>query len=199
MPVGLPKIAFPIPITDDDEEPESNGLYRRRVLILGGEITSELANLMTGALIYFSLVDSSKKFKFFINSLGGSVIDGTAIHDTIYTLAAPVDTIVIGIAASMASFVLNAGTSRIAFPYARVMMHQPSTPYLDEKNVDIFMEVTEIKKMYDNIIDSFSKRALKPHAQIKADMERDFSMSAIEAQKYGLIDLIGGEDLFKFP
>nr|AVM82086.1 clp protease proteolytic subunit [Adenocalymma cymbalum] len=199
MPVGLPKIPYPLPIADDEEESESNGLYRRRILILGGEITSELANVMTGALIFFSLADSSKKFKFFINSLGGSVIDGMAIYDTIDTLLAPVETIVMGIAASMACFILNAGTSRIAFPNARVMMHQPSTPYLDEKNVDIFMELKEIKKMHDTIIDSFSKRTLKPRTKIKADMNRDFSMSAIEAQEYGLIDLIGGEDLFKFP
>nr|AVM84023.1 clp protease proteolytic subunit [Adenocalymma hypostictum] len=199
MPVGLPKIPYPIPITDDDEESECNGLYRRRILILGGEITSNLANVMTGALIFFSLADSSKKFKFFINSLGGSVIDGIAIYDTIQTLLAPVETIVIGIAASMACFILNGGTSRIAFPHARVMMHQPSSPYLDEKNVDIFLEVKEIEKMRDIIIDGFRKRTLKSRTKIMADMERDLSMSAIEAQEYGLVDLIAGENIFEFP
>nr|AVM82167.1 clp protease proteolytic subunit [Adenocalymma juliae] len=199
MPVGLPKIPYPIPIPDDDEESECNGLYRRRILILGGEITSDLANVMTGALLFFSLADSSKKFKFFINSLGGSVIDGIAIYDTIQTILAPVETIVMGMAASMACFILNGGTSRIAFPHARVMMHQPSSPYLDEKNVDIFLELKEIKKMHDIIIDGFRKTTLKSRTKIMADMERDLSMSAIEAQEYGLVDLIGGENVFEFP
>nr|YP_009446545.1 clp protease proteolytic subunit [Adenocalymma allamandiflorum]ATY47805.1 clp protease proteolytic subunit [Adenocalymma allamandiflorum] len=199
MPVGLPKIPYPIPIPDDDEDSECNGLYRRRILILGGEITSDLTNIMTGALLFFSLADSSKKFKFFINSLGGSVIDGIAIYDTIQTILAPVETIVTGMAASMACFILNGGTSRIAFPHARVMMHQPSSPYLDEKNVDIFLELEEIKRMHDIIIDGFSKTTLKSRTKIMADMDRDLSMSAIEAQEYGLVDLIGGENIFKFP
>nr|AVM82958.1 clp protease proteolytic subunit [Adenocalymma adenophorum] len=199
MPVGLPKIPYPIPIDDDDEESECNGLYRRRILILGGEITSDLANIMTGALLFFSLADSSKKFKFFINSLGGSVIDGIAIYDTIQTILAPVETIVTGMAASMACFILNGGNSRIAFPHARVMMHQPSSPYLDEKNVDIFLELDEIQKMHDIIIDGFRKTTLKSRTKIMADMDRDLSMSAIEAQEYGLVDLIGGENIFKFP
>nr|YP_009446799.1 clp protease proteolytic subunit [Adenocalymma bracteatum]ATY48060.1 clp protease proteolytic subunit [Adenocalymma bracteatum] len=199
MPVGLPKIPYPLPNDDDDEEPECNGLYRRRMLILGGEITSQLANVMTGVLIFFSLADSSKKFKFFINSLGGSVIDGIAIYDTIQTLLAPVETIVMGIAASMACFILNGGNSRIAFPHARVMMHQPSSPNLDEKDVEFFLEVEEIKRMHDIIIDGFSKTTLKSYDTIKADMKRDLSMSAIEAQEYGLVDLIAGENIFEFP
>nr|AVM83358.1 clp protease proteolytic subunit [Adenocalymma coriaceum] len=200
MPVGLPKIPYPLPDDDDDEESECNGLYRRRMLILGGEITSELANVMTGVLIFFSLADSSKKFKFFINSLGGSVIDGIAIADTIETILAPVETIVTGIAASMASFILNAGNSRIAFPHARVMMHQPSfSSYLEENDVDFFLEMDEIKRMHDNIIKGFSKRTFKSYETIKADMKRDLSMSAIEAQEYGLVDLIGGENIFEFP
>nr|AVM83527.1 clp protease proteolytic subunit [Adenocalymma dusenii] len=201
MPVGLPKIPYPLENDDDDEEPECNGLYRRRMLILGGEITSELANVMTGVLIFFSLADSSKKFKFFINSLGGSVIDGVAIYDTIQTLLAPVETIVMGIAASMACFILNGGTSRTAFPHARVMMHQPSVSMsdLEEKDAELFLEVDEIQRMYDVIVDGFRKTTLKSYETIKADMKRDLSMSAIEAQEYGLVDLIAGENIFQFP
>nr|YP_009446884.1 clp protease proteolytic subunit [Adenocalymma cristicalyx]ATY48144.1 clp protease proteolytic subunit [Adenocalymma cristicalyx] len=196
MPVGLPKITFPI--IQDDEDSECNGLYRRRILILGSEITSDLANILSGALIFFSLMDSSKRFKFFINSLGGSVIDGIAIYDTIQTLLAPVETIVIGIAASMACFILNGGTSRIAFPHARVMMHQPGSPYLDDETVDIFIEMMEIEKMRDLIIDGYTKTTFKLRTEIMADLERDLSMSAIEAKEYGLVDLISGENVFEF-
>nr|AVM84469.1 clp protease proteolytic subunit [Adenocalymma validum] len=187
MPVGLPKIPLPIlDPDDDDEESDCNGLYRRRILILGSEITSELANILSGALIFFSLADSSRKFKFFINSSGGSVIDGIAIYDTIQTLLAPVETIVMGVAASMACFILNGGTSRIAFPHA-------------DKNVDIFMEMKEIEKMRDFIIDGYRKTTLKSRTKIMADLERDVFMSAIEAKEYGLVDLISGENIFEFP
>nr|YP_009447054.1 clp protease proteolytic subunit [Adenocalymma pedunculatum]ATY48315.1 clp protease proteolytic subunit [Adenocalymma pedunculatum] len=187
MPVGLPKIPLPIlDPDDDDQESDCNGLYRRRILILGSEITSELANILSGALIFFSLADSSRKFKFFINSPGGSVIDGIAIYDTIQTLLAPVETIVMGVAASMACFILNGGTSRIAFPHARVMMHQPSSPYL-------------VEKMRDFIIDGYRKTTLKSRTKIMADLERDVFMSAIEAKEYGLVDLISGENIFEFP
>nr|AVM82337.1 clp protease proteolytic subunit [Adenocalymma scabriusculum] len=196
MPVGVPKIIIHY---DDDKDPECNELYRRRVLILGGEINPEVANVLTGVLLFFNIVDPIKKFKFFINSLGGSVIDGVALYDTIDTLDAPVDTIVLGIAASMACFVLNAGTSRIAFPNARVIMHQPSSPYLDKKDAEIFLEVREMTRMQHVIIESFSKKTLKPYMEIKADMKRDFSMSAIEAIEYGIVDLIAGKDIFKFP
>nr|YP_009476900.1 clp protease proteolytic subunit [Adenocalymma divaricatum]AVM81404.1 clp protease proteolytic subunit [Adenocalymma divaricatum] len=199
MPVGVPKIPYPLPNADDDEESECNGLYRRRMLILGGEINSEIANVLTGALIFFSLADSSKKFKFFINSHGGSVIDGIAIYDTIQTLAAPVETIVMGLAASMACFILNGGTSRIAFPHARVIMHQPSSPYLDEKDADLFLELEEIIRMHAIVLDGFSKTTLKSPAAIRADMQRDLSMSAIEAQEYGIVDLIAGKHIFEFP
>nr|YP_009477154.1 clp protease proteolytic subunit [Adenocalymma trifoliatum]AVM81659.1 clp protease proteolytic subunit [Adenocalymma trifoliatum] len=199
MPVGLPKVPHTFQNDDDDEESECYGLYRRRMLILGGEITSELANVMTGVLIFFSLADSSKKFKFFINSLGGSVIDGIAIYDTIGTIRAPVETIVTGIAASMACFILNGGNSRIAFPHARVMMHQPSSPYLDEKEVNLFLEMEEIKRMHRTIINGFCKTTLKSYETIKADMKRDLSMSAIEAQEYGLVDLIAGKHILEFP
>jgi ATP-dependent Clp protease, protease subunit len=97
-----------------------NGLYQRGILILGSEITSENANILSGALIFFSLADSnsSREFKFLINSPGGSVIDGIAIHDTIDTLPSPVETTAVGVAASMACFILNGGTSRTAFPHA---------------------------------------------------------------------------------
>nr|YP_009447307.1 clp protease proteolytic subunit [Adenocalymma candolleanum]ATY48567.1 clp protease proteolytic subunit [Adenocalymma candolleanum] len=178
---------------EEDKDSDCNGLYQQRILILGAEITSELANILTGALIFFSLKDPTKRFRFFINSFGGSVIDGVAIYDTIDTLRAPVETIVMGMAASMACFILSGGTVRIAFPNARVMMHQPSSPYLDEKNVDIFLEVDQIQKMRAMIVDGFRRRTLQSAEKIIADMEKDLSMSAIEAQEYGLVDIIAEE------
>nr|WEV86886.1 clp protease proteolytic subunit [Lundia spruceana] len=206
MPVGIPKIPFLIPDDEDededeDEEIECNGLYERRILILGSEITSENANILSGALIYFSLVDSSKEFKFFINSPGGSVIDGIALYDTIDTLTAPVETTAVGVAASMACFILNAGTLRTAFPHAWVMMHQPSSSISDVAMEDTVLEMQVIEKIRDCIIDGYRTRTFKSRTQIMDDLEKDVFMSAIEAKEYRLVDRILGEngENFEFP
>nr|AVM82606.1 clp protease proteolytic subunit [Cuspidaria floribunda] len=195
MPVGLPKIPLLISNDEDeDDEIECNGLYERRILILGSEITSENANILSGALIYFSLKDSSKEFKFLINSPGGSVIDGIAIYDTIDTLLAPVETTAVGVAASMACFILTAGTSRTAFPHARVMMHQPSSSISDVVMEDTVLEVQVIEKIRDSIIDGYRRRTLKSRTEIMDALEKDVFMSAIEAKEYRLVDSIVGEN-----
>nr|YP_010953765.1 clp protease proteolytic subunit [Tanaecium tetramerum]WMU99878.1 clp protease proteolytic subunit [Tanaecium tetramerum] len=192
MPVGLPKV--PLLIPKDEDEDEDNGLYEKRILILGSEITSENANILSGALIYFSLMDSSKEFKFLINSPGGSVIDGIALYDTIDTLLAPVETTAVGIAASMACFILTAGTSRTAFPHARVMMHQPSSSIPDVRMDNTVMEMQVVEKIRDSIIDGYKRRTSKSRMEIMEALERDVFMSAIEAKEYRLVDRIVGEN-----
>nr|YP_009471270.1 ATP-dependent Clp protease proteolytic subunit [Anemopaegma oligoneuron]AVF97992.1 ATP-dependent Clp protease proteolytic subunit [Anemopaegma oligoneuron] len=201
MPVGLPKVPFLI--LDEDEEIEwtdiYNVLYQRRILILGSEITSENANILSGALIYFSLSDSSREFKLLINSPGGSVIDGIAIYDTIDTLLAPVETTAVGVVASMACFILTGGTSRTAFPHARVMMHQPSSSLSDVEMEDTVLEMQAIEKIRDCIIDGYRRTTLKSRTEIMDALEKDVFMSAIEAKEYRLVDSIVGENGFEFP
>nr|YP_009470976.1 ATP-dependent Clp protease proteolytic subunit [Anemopaegma chamberlaynii]AVF97600.1 ATP-dependent Clp protease proteolytic subunit [Anemopaegma chamberlaynii] len=202
MPVGLPKVPFLI-LVDEDEEIEwtdvYNALYKRRILILGSEITSENANILLGALIYFSLTESSGEFKLLINSPGGSVIDGIALYDTINTLVPPVETTAVGVAASMACFILSGGTSRTAFPHARVMMHQPSSSLSDVEIEDMVMEMQAIEKIRDCIIDGYKKATLKSRKEIMNTLEKDVFMSAIEAKEYRLVDHIVGENGFEFP
>nr|YP_010596208.1 clp protease proteolytic subunit [Tanaecium pyramidatum]WAJ60425.1 clp protease proteolytic subunit [Tanaecium pyramidatum] len=188
MPVGLPKIPFITP--DDEDKDKDNGLYERRILILGSEITSENANILSGALIYFSLVDSSKEFKFLINSPGGSVIDGIALYDTIDTLPASVETTAAGIAASMACFILTAGNSCTAFPHARVMMHQPSISIPEVRIDTSIMEMRVVEKIRDSIIDGYIRKTSKSRMEIMKALEKDVFMSAIEAKEYRLIDRI---------
>nr|AVM82510.1 clp protease proteolytic subunit [Anemopaegma arvense] len=197
MPVGLPKV--PVLIPDEDEEIECNELYQRGILILGSEITSENANILLGALIYLSLAGSVGEFKLLINSPGGSVIDGIALYDTIDILLQPVETTAVGVAASMACFILSGGTSRTAFPHARVMMHQPSSSFSDLKMEDIVLEMQAIKKIRDCIIDGYIRATLKSRKEITDTLEKDVFMSAIEAKEYRLVDCIVGEDGFEFP
>nr|YP_009662643.1 clp protease proteolytic subunit [Amphilophium dolichoides]QCU48165.1 clp protease proteolytic subunit [Amphilophium dolichoides] len=197
MPVGLPKVRFLS--LDDNEEIECNGLYQRRILILGSEINSENANIISGALIYFSLADFSREFKLLINSPGGSVIDGIAISDTMDTLLTPVETMAVGVAASMACFILNRGTSRIAFPHARVMMHQPSSSLSEVEMEDTVVEMQAIERIRDYIIDGYRITTLKSRKEIMDTLEKDVFMSAIEAKEYRLVDHIVGENGFEFP
>nr|YP_009662740.1 clp protease proteolytic subunit [Amphilophium carolinae]QCU48262.1 clp protease proteolytic subunit [Amphilophium carolinae] len=197
MPVGLPKVRFVS--LDDNEEIECNGLYQRRILILGSEINSENANIISGALIYFSLADFSREFKLLINSPGGSVIDGIAISDTMDTLLTPVETMAVGVAASMACFILNRGTSRIAFPHARVMMHQPCSSLSEVEMEDTVVEMQAIERIRDYIIDGYRITTLKSRKEIMDTLEKDVFMSAIEAKEYRLVDHIVGENGFEFP
>nr|YP_010334412.1 clp protease proteolytic subunit [Bignonia magnifica]YP_010334476.1 clp protease proteolytic subunit [Bignonia magnifica]UNH90333.1 clp protease proteolytic subunit [Bignonia magnifica]UNH90334.1 clp protease proteolytic subunit [Bignonia magnifica] len=134
--------------------------------------------------------------EFLINSLGGSVIDGIAIYDTIDTLLAPVETTAVGVAASMACFILNGGTSRTAFPHARVMMHQPSSSVSDVEMKELVLELQAIEKIRDCIIDGYRRTTFKSRTEITDALEKDVFMSPIEAKEYRLIDfIIGGGSL----
>ena len=121
MPVGVPKIAFEVP---GDDEATWVDLYHKlfydRLLFLGEEIESELANQVAGMMIYLSLADKTKDLYLFINSPGGEIMSGMAIFDTMQFVEAEVHTICMGMAASMASLILAGGeiTKRLAFPHA---------------------------------------------------------------------------------
>nr|YP_009868484.1 clp protease proteolytic subunit [Oroxylum indicum]QKG62891.1 clp protease proteolytic subunit [Oroxylum indicum] len=198
MPVGVPKIAFHLP-----EEEEAtwvdlyNRLYHQRILILGDEVNEETANQLIGLLVYFSLLDNTRDFFFFINSPGGSIIFGLGIFNIMQEVPPEVHTICAGIAASMASFLLIGGsfTKRIALPNAWVMIHQPASDLEECNTGDLVLDAGELLKLHNMIVKVYAQRTGKPFWIIYTDMERDVFMSATEALIYGIIDLIG-IDLF---
>ncbi|CAM9303863.1 unnamed protein product, partial [Hapterophycus canaliculatus] len=104
-----------------------NRLYRERIIFLGQEIDDELANQIIGVLLYLDSEDSTKPIYLYVNCPGGSVIAGLALYDTMQHIRSEVVTINVGLAASMASFILAAGSKgkRMALPHSRVMIHQP--------------------------------------------------------------------------
>ena len=127
-PIGVPKVAYRIPGSNQADWVDIyNRLYRERIVFLGQEITDELANQIIGVLLYLDHEDSSKPIYLYINSPGGSVNAGLALYDTMNHIRAPVITVNVGLAASMASFLLAGGKpgSRMALPHSRVMIHQP--------------------------------------------------------------------------
>nr|UDZ59558.1 clp protease proteolytic subunit [Limnophyton angolense] len=198
MPVGVPKVPFRIP---GDEEATwvdlYNRLYRDRLLFLGQEIKEEISNQITGLMIFLGLEDGTRDQFLFINSPGGSVLLGLSIYDTMHYVPPPVYTICMGVAASMASFILLGGeiTRRVAFPHARVMIHQPSSSYLKGTTRRLVLDSEEIIDIRGMIAMVYAQRTGQPLWVIHVDLARDLFMSATEAQAYGIVDLIGLDEL----
>lgn len=164
-------------------------LLNERVIFLGDEVNEATANLVVAQLLHLAYEDPKKDIKLYINSPGGSVYDGMAIYDTIQFIAPDVQTIGIGLQASMGAFLLSSGTKgkRFALPNARMMIHQPSSG-TQGKVTDQEITLREsifIKKRLNEIL---AKNTGQKLAKIEKDMDRDFWMSAEEAVKYGLID-----------
>lgn len=121
MPVGVPKVPFLLPGDDDASWIDLyNRLFQERLLFLGQEVNSEISNQIVGLMVYLSLEDKTKDLYLFINSPGGGVISGMAIFDTMQFVEAEVQTVCVGLAASMGSLLLVGGviTQRLAFPHA---------------------------------------------------------------------------------
>jgi len=192
MPLGVPKVAYRIPGAPNAEWVDIyNRLYRERIIFLGKEIDDRLANEIIGVLLYLDSEDNSKPIYLYINSAGGSVLSGLAIYDTLQHIKSPVITINVGLAASMASFLLASGEKgkRIALPHSRVMIHQAMGGAQGQAE-DIKVEAMQILTIHENIIKMYSKMTGKSEDVIREDIMRDNFMSAEEAKAYGLIDQV---------
>ena len=164
-------------------------LLNERVIFLGEDVNEHTANLVVAQLLHLAYTDPDKDIKLYINSPGGSVYDGLAIYDTIQYIKTDVQTIGIGLQASMGAFLLSSGTKgkRVALPSSRIMIHQPSSG-TQGKITDQEITLREgiyLKKMLNEIL---AKNTGQKLSKIEKDVDRDFWMSAEEAQKYGIID-----------
>lgn len=164
-------------------------LLNERVIFLGDEVNETTANLVVAQLLHLAYEDPKKDIKLYINSPGGSVYDGLAIYDTIQYISPDVQTIGIGLQASMGAFLLSSGTKgkRFALPNARVMIHQPSSGThgkITDQEITL-REGIYLKKRLNEIL---AKNTGQKLAKIEKDVDRDFWMSAEEAVAYGLVD-----------
>nr|YP_010287068.1 clp protease proteolytic subunit [Hydrocharis chevalieri]UKT61098.1 clp protease proteolytic subunit [Hydrocharis chevalieri] len=201
MPVGVPKVPFRMPGEEDATWVDLyNRLYRQRLLFLGQEIDAEVSNQLVGLMVFLSIEDNTRDISLLINSPGGGIIAGISIYDTMQLVLADVYTICIGLAASMASFILVGGEiyKRIAFPHARVMIHQPASSRCEGTATDLFLEAEEMLRLRENLAEVYAERTGTPAWIIYEDMERDVFMSAAEAQAYGIVDFIGLENIEDF-
>nr|YP_009407209.1 ATP-dependent Clp protease proteolytic subunit [Viscum coloratum]ASA46167.1 ATP-dependent Clp protease proteolytic subunit [Viscum coloratum] len=196
MPIGVPRVPFRIPGEEYSTWVDIyNRLYRERLLFLGQGVDSEIANQLISLMVYLSIENDTKDFYFFINSPGGWVIPGIAIYDTMQFVRPDVQTICMGLAASMGSFILVGGsiTKRLAFPHAWVMIHQPASSYFEAQTVEFILEAEELLKLRETLTQVYVQRTGKALWVVSEDMERDVFMSATEAQAHGIVDLVAVE------
>ncbi|MGX7348693.1 ATP-dependent Clp endopeptidase proteolytic subunit ClpP [Dolosicoccus paucivorans] len=166
-------------------------LLKDRIIMLSGPVNDHMANSVIAQLLFLDAQDPEKDIYLYINSPGGSVTSGLAIYDTMNFINADVQTIVIGMAASMASIFLAAGTKgkRYALPNAEVMIHQPLGGAQGQAT-EIEIAARHILKTRDRLNHILSEATGQPIEVIEKDTDRDNFMDAKEAKEYGLIDHI---------
>jgi ATP-dependent Clp protease protease subunit len=164
-------------------------LLMDRIVFLGAPINDDVANIIIAQLLFLEADNAERDIYLYINSPGGVVSSGMAIYDTIQFLKAPVNTICMGMAASMGSFLLAAGRpgKRSALPHSRIMIHQPSGG-TQGTAADIEIQAREILYLRGKMNELYAKHTGQKLAMIEHDMDRDRFMSAEEAKVYGLID-----------
>lgn len=164
-------------------------LLNERVIFLGEDVNEHTANLVVAQLLHLAYTDPNKDIMLYINSPGGSVYDGMAIYDTMQYIKPDVQTIGIGLQASMGAFLLSSGTKgkRVALPNSRVMIHQPSSG-TQGKITDQEITLREGLFLKQRLNEILAKNTGQKLSKIEKDADRDYWLSAEEAVKYGLID-----------
>jgi ATP-dependent Clp protease protease subunit len=164
-------------------------LLKDRIIFIGTPIDDMVANLVIAQLLYLQMEDAKKDIHLYINSPGGVVTGGMAIYDTMNFLQCDVQTFCIGMAASMSTVLLAAGTKgkRFALPNSRVMIHQPSGG-AGGQAADITIAAKEILRWRKTLSEVIARHTGKSQEQVDKDSDRDYYMSAPEAKEYGIVD-----------
>lgn len=170
-------------------------LLKDRIIVLGSDVNDVSANAIVAQLLFLQAQDPEKDIYFYINSPGGSVSAGLAIYDTMNLIKPDVQTIVMGMAASMGAFLLSAGAKgkRFALPNAEIMIHQPLGGAQGQAT-DIEISAKHILKTRERLNRILAKNTGQTLEQIEKDTERDNFMDADVAKEYGLVDHIMGEE-----
>ena len=164
-------------------------LLRERIIFIGDMIEDTMANLIIAQLLFLESEDPEKDIYLYINSPGGIVTSGLAIYDTMQYVKAPVSTICVGQAASMAAVLLAAGAKgkRYALPNSRIMIHQGSGGFRGN-TPDVLIQVRELGTLVEKLHAILARHTGQTPERVKRDTERDYFLSAEEAKDYGIID-----------
>jgi len=165
--------------------------FEKRTIYLWGVVDDKSAKDVVSKLLVLDADKPGEEIKLFINSPGGVVTSGMVIYDTMKMIKSPVSTICMGLAASMGSILLSAGTKgkRFVYPHGEIMIHQPSLGgYFQATSADIEIQANQIKKTKELGANILAKNCDKSFEQIMADFDRDYWMNADEAVAYGIVD-----------
>lgn len=166
-------------------------LLKDRIVFLGGEINDDSANAIVAQLLFLEMENPDADISVYINSPGGSITAGMAVFDTMRYIRPHIRTVCIGMAASMAAFLLMAGDKdkRFALPNSEIMIHQPSGGASGMAS-DIAIQAERILKLKKQLNEQISMMTGQPLERVEKDVERDHFMTAEEAETYGIIDQI---------
>jgi ATP-dependent Clp protease protease subunit len=166
-------------------------LLNERIIFLGTPIDDQVANLVVAQLLHLESEDPEKDISVYINSPGGSIYSGLAIYDTMQFVKPDIATMCVGVAMSMGSLLLAAGTKgkRATLPNSRILIHQPSAGF-EGQSTDIEIHAREILNVRARIDDIYSEHTGRPNEEVRADMERDRFFTAEQALEYGLVDRV---------
>ena len=189
----MPIIPNPYVIERSSRGERTYDVYSRllmdRIIFLGTPVNDDVANMIIAQLLFLEADNPGRDIHLYINSPGGSVSAGLAIYDTMQFLKSPVNTICMGLAASMGAFLLASGATgkRSALPNSRIMIHQPSGGTSGTAS-DIEIQAREVLYTRAKMNELMAKHTGRPLEQIERDVDRDRFMSADEAKSYGIID-----------
>jgi ATP-dependent Clp protease protease subunit len=166
-------------------------LLNERIIFLGTPIDDQIANLIIAQLIHLESEDPDKDISIYINSPGGSVYAGLAVYDTMQYIKPDVQTVCVGIAMSMGAVLLAGGTpgKRMALPNSKILIHQVSSGFQGQAT-DIEIQAREVINIKRRLEEIIAYHTEQPLDKVSKDMERDYFMTAAEAQEYGIIDTV---------
>jgi ATP-dependent Clp protease, protease subunit len=164
-------------------------LLKDRIVFVGGQVTDDLANLVTAQLLFLESEDPEREINMYINSPGGSVTAGLAMYDTMQFVRPPVSTLCVGQAASMGALLLAAGAKgkRYSLPHSRILIHQISGGF-EGQAADIEIHAREALRLKEILNDILARHTGQNVKKVEKDTDRDNFMSASQAVEYGLID-----------
>jgi ATP-dependent Clp protease protease subunit len=166
-------------------------LLNERIIFLGTPIEDQVANLVVAQLLHLESQDPDKDISLYINSPGGSVYSGLAIYDTMRFVKPDIQTMCVGVAMSMGSLLLAAGTKgkRAVLPNSRILIHQPSAGFQGQ-STDIEIHAREILSVRGRLDEIYAEHTGRSKEQVRTDMERDRFFSAEQALEYGMVDRV---------
>ena len=164
-------------------------LLRERIIFLNGPVEDNMSALVCAQLLFLESENPKKEISMYINSPGGVVTSGLAIYDTMQYIKSPVATLCVGMAASMGSFLLAAGEpgQRVALPYARIMVHQPSGGFSGQAS-DIERHAEDIIKTKRRLNEIYVHHTGRTYEEVEKTLDRDHFMTSEEAKAWGIVD-----------